>query len=189
MQIWNWENGEGGYNPSHKRALENKLFDRPPYNEGWTSFGHEKAEIKDCRTCRETLEERVKKFMQDGEAIDTTFLKSCLKPLLTVPANMPINVLNFVLVKYAEKYPDNIVYGKFGGSGHDGERILLFYEEDMEGVEQRLEELQTILDEFNMPGKLSYSTACDFMLYHLKIGEKTKVRQPEFLLEELKRNF
>lgn len=44
-------------------------------------------------------------------------------------------------MQYSKKF-DNIVYGKFGGFGHDGERILLFYEGSVEGAEKRLNELK-----------------------------------------------
>ncbi|MBI4447485.1 hypothetical protein HY643_00750, partial [Candidatus Woesearchaeota archaeon] len=154
------------------------------FNAGWSAFGNWDYS-PGCRSCSKKLEEITSEFMKDKKPVDTTFLAKCHKAVLTVSPHQPINALNFVLEKYNEIFGVEKVLGKFGGYGHDGERVLLFYSSSEAEAQQRIVDLEEVIKTYNVLGKLTLAQACDYMLFHLQISEESAIRQPELLLQEL----
>lgn len=178
--------------PNHKRALENPKFDIDGYNDGWTLFhnSEKKRSNPNCSNCMSTLIKKVEESLKSGKETDLSVLKDCYKVVFTALPRYPINYLRDVLIKcYNPRYGNTTeFYGKFGGSGRGGSRVLFFYENTPEDVAERKKQLIELVEDKDLIGMVTEVKACDYMFNHINLDEslKSKVRGPEIFLQMLK---
>lgn len=187
MKAFKWK-----LNPYHERALDNREFDIDRSNDGWTLFwnSEEKRKHPDCKACMSGLIKSLEDCLKTGNyVIDVPNLKSCYKTVFTAPSYQPINYLvRTVLKNYMERYGETEAYGKIGGFGRGGTRVLFFYEDTQEKATEKKEQLIELVEDLDLIGKITETKACDYMLDHINLDKKLeyKVRRPDILLQKVK---
>lgn len=177
---------------NHKRALQNKEFDKEGYNDGWTVFWNldKKNRKRKCGPCVSTLIEKVELSLKNKEKADISIIKNCYKVIFTTANEYPINYLiNGMFEGYRQKYGHLEVRGKLGGYGKDSSRHIIFYESSKVNALKKMEQLLDIVYERKLKGVISDQKACGFISDHVNIDEtlKSEVKNPEEFLQKLKR--